>query len=250
MQVIKQFETQFLTWKPKREKPQIVLLLIYFKIIGQHQLTRMHPHPISPTPTSRRQQPPCLCQHQLTGKTPLPLQAPTCLSYLWYSSLSLCNWSLHLCFAFSSLVFCLWSGIVTLFYIQLRSHTETAVTLTIGMMPFWILSFEHLGCCFGFFFTLSLSSSYAATPTLTLSNVSLQHYCTSNSLHVKLHWTPLLLLIFIYCSMSHTSFASILNHYIGLPWHEPSCPSKQHTSSLDTSSCKDASFWKDTSIVN
>ena len=43
MQVIKQFETQILTWKPKREKPQIVLLLIYFTIIGQHQLTRMHP---------------------------------------------------------------------------------------------------------------------------------------------------------------------------------------------------------------
>ena len=112
---------------------------------------------------------------------------------LWFSSLALCNWSLHLCFAFSSLVSCLWSGIVTLFYIQLRSHTKTIETLTIGMAPFWILSFEHPGCYYGFFFTLSLSSSYAATPTLTLSNVSLQHYCTSNYLHVKLHWTPLLI---------------------------------------------------------
>ena len=45
MQAIKQFETQILTWKPKREKPQIVLLLIYFTIIDQHQLTRMHPRP-------------------------------------------------------------------------------------------------------------------------------------------------------------------------------------------------------------
>ena len=81
MQVIKQFEMQTLTWNPKREKPQIVLLLIYFTIIGQHQLTRMHPHPISQAPTSRRQQPPCLCQHQLTGKPQLPLQEPTCLSY-------------------------------------------------------------------------------------------------------------------------------------------------------------------------
>ena len=77
---------------------------------------------------------------------------------------------------------------------------------------------------------LSLSSSYAATPTLTLSNVSLQHYCTSYSFHVKLHWTPLLLFIFIYYWLSHTSFSSILNRYIGLPWHEPSCPSKQYTS--------------------
>ena len=74
MQVIKQFETQILTWKPKREKPQIVLLLIYFTIIGQHQLTRMHPHPVSLAPTSRRQQPPCLCQRQLTRKPQLPLQ--------------------------------------------------------------------------------------------------------------------------------------------------------------------------------
>jgi hypothetical protein len=61
MQVIKQFETRILMWKPKREKPQIVLLLIYFTIIGEHQLTRMHPHPVSPAPTSRRKQPPCLC---------------------------------------------------------------------------------------------------------------------------------------------------------------------------------------------
>ena len=57
MQVIKQFEMQILRWKPKTEKPQIVLLLIYFTIIGQHQLTRMHPRPISPAPTGRRQQP-------------------------------------------------------------------------------------------------------------------------------------------------------------------------------------------------
>ena len=78
---VKKFETQILTWKPKREKPQIVLLLIYFTIIGQHQLTRIHPHPISPAPTSRRQQPPCLCQHQLTRKPQLPLQALGCLSY-------------------------------------------------------------------------------------------------------------------------------------------------------------------------
>ena len=82
MQVIKQFERQILTWTPKREKPQIVLLLIYFTIIGQHQLIRMHPHPIPLEPTSRRQKPPYLCQHQLTGKPTLPLQAPTCLSYL------------------------------------------------------------------------------------------------------------------------------------------------------------------------
>ena len=81
MQVIKQFETQILTWKPKREKTQIVLLLIYFTIIGQFQMTRMHPHPVSPTPTSRRQQPPCLCQHKLTGKPQLLLHAPTFLSY-------------------------------------------------------------------------------------------------------------------------------------------------------------------------
>ena len=103
---------------------------------------------------------------------------------------------------FSRLLFMIWDS--DFFYIQLRSHTETVKTLTIGMMPFWILSFEHPGYNFGFFFPLSLSSSYVATPTLTLSNVSLQHYCTLNSLHVKLHWTPLLLLIFIYCSMSHT----------------------------------------------
>ena len=105
----------------------------------------------------------------------------------------------------------------------------------------------HQQLCPTFWF---FNVSSVVTLTLTLSNVSLQHYCTSNSLHVKLNWTPLLLLIFIYCSMSHTSFASTLNHYIGFPWHEPSCPSKQHTSSLDTSSCKDASFWKDTSIIN
>ena len=54
MQVIKQFETEILTWKPKREKPQRVLLLIYFTIIGQHQLTKMHPHP-------------CFYQHPLVG---------------------------------------------------------------------------------------------------------------------------------------------------------------------------------------
>ena len=81
MQVIKQFETQILTWKPKREKPQIVLLLICFTIIGQHQLTRMYPHLVSLEPTSRRKKPPCLCQHQLMGKPQLPLQTPTCLSY-------------------------------------------------------------------------------------------------------------------------------------------------------------------------
>ena len=73
MQVIKQFETQILTWKPKREKTQMFLLLIYFTIIGQHQLTRMHAHFLSPAPTGRRQQPPCLCQHQLTGNPQLPL---------------------------------------------------------------------------------------------------------------------------------------------------------------------------------
>ena len=154
---------------------------------------------------------------------------------LWFSSLSLCNWSLYFYYSFSSLIFYLWSGIVTLFYIQLRSHTEIVETLTIWMMPFCILSFEHPSCFSGFFFTLSLSSYYVATSTLTLSNVSLQHYCTSNYLHVRLHWTPLHLFIFIYCSMSHTSFSSIINHYIGFPWHEPSLPSKQHTSSLDTS---------------
>ena len=73
MQVIKQFETQFLTWKPKREKPQTILLLIYFTIISQHQLTRMHPHPVSPAPIGRRQQPPCLCQHRLIGNPQLPM---------------------------------------------------------------------------------------------------------------------------------------------------------------------------------
>jgi hypothetical protein len=48
-----------------------------------------------------------------------------------------------------------------------------------------------------------INFSSATTPTLTLSNVSLQHYFTSNSLHVKLHWTPLLIDLHILFHESH-----------------------------------------------
>ena len=58
--------------------------------------------------------------------------------------------------------------------------------------------------------------SSTITPTLTLSNVSLQHYYASNSLHFNLHWTPFLLLIFTYFSMSHTLYNTTSCSYIYL----------------------------------
>ena len=153
---------------------------------------------------------------------------------LLFSSLSLCNWSLHFYSSFSShLLFMIWDSDFVLCSIKKPHWDYRDSDYRNDALLDFIL--EHPGCYSGFLFTLSLSSSYAATPTLTLSNVSLQHYDTSNYLHVKLHLT-LLLLIFIYCSTSHTSFSLILNHYIGFPWHEPSCPSKRHTSSVDASS--------------
>ena len=91
------------------------------------------------------------------------------------------------------------------------------------LLPVWSFRFLHSNCTssdlhvffqifnvlnevihqqlFPTFWFFNVSST--VTPTLTLSNVSLQHYCTSNSLHVKLHWTPLLIDLHILFHESH-----------------------------------------------
>ena len=119
MQVIKQFETQILTWKPEKEKPQIVLLLIYFTIIGQHQLTRMHPHLVSPAPTGRRQQPPFLLSAPTDRKATTSPTEPTCL-IIFYILHLLCVTGLFTSFnlLFSPLLFMIWDSDFVLYSIK------------------------------------------------------------------------------------------------------------------------------------